>query len=42
MDILWVNLKSSDEVDLDETYQISQIKAVQMFDDKFYILSNKY
>jgi len=42
MDILWLNLMTADEVDIDEIYEISCVKAITLFNEKFYILSNKY
>jgi len=33
--------KEFDEVDLDKTYNIGDIKAITYFNDNFYILANK-
>lgn len=37
-----MNIATQDEVDIDEVYEISCVKAVTLFNDKFYILANKY
>lgn len=41
-DVLWINISTSEEADLDEFYRIGLIKACQFFNNKFYILANKY
>lgn len=41
-DLLWVNLMTKDEVDIDELFQISSVRAINVFEDKFYILANKF
>lgn len=35
-------MKNAEEVDIDEIYEISNVKAITLFNEKFYILSNKY
>lgn len=41
-DALWINLTTKDEVDIDDIYNISSIRALEMYNKKFYVLANKY
>ena len=41
-DVLWVNISTQEEEDIDQLYSIGQIKALINVGKKFYILANKY
>lgn len=41
-DVLWVDLKNDDEVDIDEAYSLSAIKSILFVDGKFYVLANRF
>jgi hypothetical protein len=41
-DVLWINLaKHNDEIDIDQEFGVSDIRAIRKFQNSFYILSNK-
>ena len=40
--MLWVNTETMQEVDIDTAYKIGWVKALTMYEDKFYVLANKY
>ena len=41
-DVLWVNIKDADECDIDEAYNLGDIKSIIHVEDKFYMLANKF
>ena len=43
-DVLWLkcNRDSGKEIDIDEMFNISEIKCMKWHGDKFYILANKH
>ena len=41
-DVLWVNIRTADECDIDEVYNLGDIKSIIHVDDKFYVLANKF
>ena len=41
-DVLWINLeKKMGEIDIDQEFGISDIRAIRNFESSFYILANK-
>jgi len=41
-DVLWFDIQSQNEVDIDDVYQLGDIKSLLYYDEKFYVLANKY
>lgn len=40
--MLWVNISTKVEVDIDEKFELADIKSLCFTNDKFYVLANKY
>jgi hypothetical protein len=40
-DVIWLNLDNSKEIDIDNEFNICEIKKIYYHDHKFYILTNK-
>jgi hypothetical protein len=41
-DVLWVDVMKNKEVDIDDRFQLGDIKSLLYMDKKFYVLANKY
>jgi hypothetical protein len=41
-DVLWIDIANRVELDIDNEYQIRDIKSILFIEDKFYVLANKY
>lgn len=41
-DVLWVDMRAKEEKDIDQLFQLREIKGLQYFRGNFYILANKY
>ena len=40
-DVIWVDLETKEEIDIDETYGIGDIRSIKYHHHQFYILANK-
>lgn len=41
-DVLWVNIKTGKEIDVDDTFQLGDIKCINFKNGKFYVMANKF
>jgi len=41
-DVMLFNLGSGDEIDCDDLFEVGDIKAIKYYDNKFYVLANKF
>jgi len=41
IDVLYINLETGDEYDIDEKFQVSEIRSMMYIDGNFYVLANK-
>lgn len=41
-DVLWINIPSKEEIDVDETFFLGDIKNILYRNKKFYVLANKF
>lgn len=41
-DVLWVNLKTKNEIDVDDTFLLGDIKSIVFKNQSFFIMANKY
>ena len=41
-DVLWINTQLGKEIDVDDTFQLGDIKSILLRNKKFYVLANKY
>ena len=41
-DVLWVNVTKKIEIDVDEKFQLGDIKSILYRNSKYYVLANKY
>jgi hypothetical protein len=41
-DVLWFNLRTQEEIDIDELYNLGDIKAILFHNDKFFVLANRF
>ena len=40
-DVIWINLETRKEIDIDDTFGIGDIRSIKFNDESFFILANK-